>query len=106
MTARETPKRPNKSAPRGGCSPACDPRADRFALMLGDGRENVNGQAIGERHVGGDELDAAFHERETNATFLASLSSLATTSRAFRRLQAASAAASCGRLFRLCHRRR
>ena len=37
----------------------------------------------------------------TLAAFLASLSSLATTSRAFRRLQAASAAASCGRSFRL-----
>ena len=37
-------------------------RADGFALMLGHGGENMNGELIGERHVGGNELNAAFHE--------------------------------------------
>jgi len=31
---------------------------DGFALVLGHGGENVNGKLIGERHFGGDELDA------------------------------------------------
>ena len=30
--------------------------------MLGHGGENVNCQLVGERHVGGNELDAPFHE--------------------------------------------
>jgi hypothetical protein len=32
------------------------------AFVLSHGGENVNGELIGEWHVGGNELDAAFHE--------------------------------------------
>ena len=35
---------------------------NHLALMLGDGREDVNGQSVRGRHIDGHEVDAAFHQ--------------------------------------------
>jgi hypothetical protein len=46
----------------GGRKRVLDPGADQFALMLGDSRQDVDGQLVGERLIDGDEIDARFHE--------------------------------------------
>jgi hypothetical protein len=38
-------------------------RTDGLALVLGDGREYMDRELVGVRHVGGNELDAGVHKR-------------------------------------------
>ena len=46
-----------------GLQRSLGPRRDHFPLMLGNGRENMQGQPGRMRVVHGDELDAGIHQR-------------------------------------------
>jgi hypothetical protein len=47
----------------GGGERGFGPGTDLFPLMLGDGREHVHREPIRHRHVRGNEVDAAVHQR-------------------------------------------
>jgi len=78
------------------------PFGNHFALVLGHGRKNMNGEAVGSWHVAGNKIRAFSIRAEINATLRASRSRRAISNTAPRLRHSARAARSWGRL--VCRR--